>query len=310
MGETKAVKTTGRDEDSEVKLNHEDGCEMKKSKVIEVSTATAADARSKCICAGLGGAENITGVTCCATRLRCTLRNTTLVDEDLLKAHGAFGVIYKGNTVQVIYGPRVTMIRSNLEDYLEALLHGADAEEDGIPETRQTEGSEMAEDTAAAKACQHITKTIVISSPVTGVAVDLSTVPDEAFASRMLGDGAAIIPTDAVVRAPEDGEVCFVFETKQAVGFQTDSGLGMLIHIGIDTVLLNGSGFEVCVENGQKVKKGDPMLKLNLDYLKANTPSVASPVLCTELKANQKVRLLREGPILSGEPLFAVDFYA
>ena len=108
--------------------------------------------------------------------------------------------------------------------------------------------------------------------------------------------------------APEDGEVCFVFETKHAVGFQTDSGIGLLIHMGIDTVKLEGNGFEVLVENGQKVKKGEPMLKMDLDYLQANAPSMASPVLCTELEENQKIRLLKEGEIQAGEPLFAVDF--
>ena len=89
----------------------------------------------------------------------------------------------------------------------------------------------------------------------------------------------------------------------------TDTGLSILIHMGIDTVALNGQGFEVLVENGQKVKKGDPMLKLDLDYLKANAPSLASPVLCTELEENQKIRLLKEGSITAGEALFAVDFY-
>ena len=134
----------------------------------------------------------------------------------------------------------------------------------------------------------------MISSPITGVAADLSTAPDEAFAGRMMGDGAVVTPTDAIVKAPEDGE---------------DSGLSMLLHIGIDTVQLNGKGFEVFVENGQKVKKGDPMMKLDLEYLKEHAPSVTSPVLCTELEDNQKVRLLKDGEIKAGEELFAVDFY-
>ena len=116
-------------------------------------------------------------------------------------------------------------------------------------------------------------------------------------------------PTDAIVKAPEDGEVVFVFETKHAIGFMTDSGLSMLLHIGIDTVQLGGKGFEVFVENGQKVKKGDPMMKLDLDYLAGHAPSLTSPVLCTELEDNQKIRLLKDGEIKAGEELFAVDFY-
>ena len=124
-----------------------------------------------------------------------------------------------------------------------------------------------------------------------------------------MGDGAAVTPEDAIVRAPEDGEVCFVFETKHAIGFLTDSGISLLLHMGIDTVKLNGEGFKVFVENGQKVKKGDKLMELDLDYLKANAPSIVSPILCTELEDNQKIRLLKEGKIKAGEALFAVDFY-
>lgn len=124
-----------------------------------------------------------------------------------------------------------------------------------------------------------------------------------------MGDGAVVTPQDALITAPEDGEVVFVFDTKHAIGFLTDSGLSMLLHIGIDTVKLEGKGFEVLVENGQKVKKGDPMMRLDLSYLSENAPSLASPVLCTELEDNQKIRLLKEGEIKAGEPLFAVDFY-
>ena len=149
----------------------------------------------------------------------------------------------------------------------------------------------------------------MISSPITGLAADLSTTPDEAFAGRMMGDGAVVTPEDAIVRAPEDGEVCFVFDTKHAIGFMTESGVSLLIHVGIDTVKLDGKGFECFVENGQTVKKGDPMLKLDLDYLRENAPSVASPVLCTELEDNQKIRLLNEGEIKAGDELFAIDIY-
>ena len=123
----------------------------------------------------------------------------------------------------------------------------------------------------------------------------------------MMGDGAVVTPEDAVICAPEDGEVLFVFETKHALGFQTESGLGMLLHIGIDTVSLNGEGFEVFVENGQKVKKGDPLMKIDIPFLTSHAPSLCSPVLCTELGENQKVRLLATGEVKAGDPLFAVD---
>ena len=105
------------------------------------------------------------------------------------------------------------------------------------------------------------------------------------------------------------GKVEMIFDTKHAIGFLTDSGISLLIHVGIDTVKLNGEGFEVYVENGQKVKKGEQMLKLDIDYLKENAPSLVSPIVCTELEDNQKVRLLKEGEILAGEELFAIDIY-
>ena len=292
------LKTPGRDDSEEVKLYRRSDVEARK-KGEGSAAGTTVDELSQTICQGLGGKKNISDVDCCATRLRCTVYKAELVNDALLKSTGASGVVHKGNGVQIIYGPRVTVIKSNLEDYLETAPdeeYVADVQEETVEENQNEEKE------------QKVVKTITISSPVTGVAADLGTAPDEAFAGRMMGDGAVVTPKDAYVCAPEDGEVCFVFETKHAIGFQTDSGIGLLIHMGIDTVKLEGNGFEVLVENGQKVKKGEPMLKMDLDYLQANAPSMASPVLCTELEENQKIRLLKEGEIQAGEPLFAVDF--
>ena len=148
-----------------------------------------------------------------------------------------------------------------------------------------------------------------IYNAITGNADDLSTAPDDAFAGKMMGDGAVVTPTSPIVVAPEDGEVVFVFNTKHAIGFMTDSGVSVLMHIGIDTVKLDGKGFTCFVENGQKVKKGDKLLELDLEYLNANAPSLCSPILCTELQSNQKIRLLAHGEIKAGEPLYAVDTY-
>lgn len=294
------LKTPGRDDSEEVKLYRRSDVEARKNGSTVDSQAGSEDVLSETICHGLGGKKNISDVDCCATRLRCTVYKADLINDSLLKSTGASGVVHKGNGVQIIYGPRVTVIKSNLEDYLET----APNEEYHSGEVTEAETAKSTE-TAGNK----VTKTVVISSPVTGIAADLSEAPDEAFAGRMMGDGAVVTPEDCIVKAPEDGEVCFVFDTKHAVGFLTDTGLSLLIHMGIDTVALNGQGFEVFVENGQKVKKGEPMLKLDLDYLKANAPSLASPVLCTELEDNQKIRLLKEGKIEAGEALFAVDFY-
>lgn len=294
------LKTPGRDDGEEVKLYRRSDVEAKKNGTTANSDTSSEDVLSETICHGLGGKKNISDVDCCATRLRCTVYKADLVNDSMLKSTGASGVVHKGNGVQIIYGPRVTVIKSNLEDYLET----APNEEYHSGEAAQIETDEPTKTTQG-----KVTKTVVISSPVTGRAADLSEAPDEAFAGRMMGDGAVVTPEDCIVKAPEDGEVCFVFDTKHAVGFLTDTGLSLLIHMGIDTVSLHGQGFEVFVENGQKIKKGEPMLKLDLDYLRANAPSLVSPVLCTELEDNQKIRLLKEGRVEAGEALFAVDFY-
>ena len=295
-------KTPGRDDAEEVKLYTR--ADVNARNAASGSVPAGNDPVSALIVEGLGGAANLSDVDCCATRLRCTVKDAALVKQDVLKASGASGVICKGNGVQVVYGPKVAVIKAKLEDYLE---HAPKELYEPQKDTEST-GQNASEDaTIEDKAGEKkVVDTIVISSPITGLAADLSTTPDEAFAGRMMGDGAVVTPEDAIVRAPE---VCFVFDTKHAIGFMTESGVSLLIHVGIDTVKLDGKGFECFVENGQAVKKGDPMLKLDLDYLRENAPSVASPVLCTELEDNQKIRLLNEGEIKAGDELFAIDIY-
>lgn len=293
-------KTPGREEDDvETKLYTKADVNARKAAAGEVQASDSEDPVSEAITRGLGGKKNISDVDCCATRLRCTIHDASRVNDSILKATGASGVVHKGNGVQVIYGPNVTVIKSNLEDYLEKAPDTyAETEEAGETKQEETKNTETE---------KKVVKRIVISSPVTGMAADLGTAPDEAFAQKMMGDGAVVTPEEAFVCAPEDGEVAFVFDTKHAIGYMTDSGISLLIHVGIDTVKLNGEGFEVLVENGQKVKKGQPMLKLDLDYLKANALSLATPVLCTELEDDQRIRLLKEGPVKAGEPLFEVE---
>ena len=289
------LQTPGRDDNEEVKLYTRSDVNAKKAG----EAASVEDELSAAICRGLGGKKNISDVDCCATRLRCTVYKTELVDDAALKATGASGVVHKGNGVQIIYGPRVTVVKSNLEDYLETAPN-----EEYIPQQ-----TEVVEEKATEEVGGNVVDTIIISSPVNGMAADLSETPDDAFAGRMMGDGAMVIPEDGMVFAPENGEVCFIFNTKHAIGFQTESGITMLLHIGIDTVKLDGKGFEPLVKEGDKVKKGDPMMKVDMDYVKANAPSLATPVLCTELEDHQKIRLLKTGEVKKGEPLFAIDIY-
>lgn len=257
------LKTTGREEQEEVKLYRRSD--------LEGGRETA----SELICLGLGGKGNISDVDCCATRLRCTVRNGELVDEGLLRSTGASGVVKNGNGVQIIYGPRVTAVKAELEEYL---AHAPVRSE-------------------------------IICSPFDGTAADLSTAPDEAFSSRMMGDGAVVMPVSETLLAPADGTVTMIFDTKHAVGFQTAGGISLLVHVGIDTVSLKGEGFTVLAEPGQTVKKGDPVMKINLEYLTQNAPSAATPVICTDPEEHQIIRLLKEGPVRAGEPLFSVDVY-
>lgn len=306
------LRTPGRFDEDEIKLYGRSDVEAKKQGDENVPVV---DELSAGICEGLGGKENISDVDCCATRLRITVHDATLVNDSRLRLTGASGVVHKGNGVQIIYGPKVTVIKSNFEDYLES---GAAAKTvKSRVKTSQNIDKEhtSSQDNKVEKDKEAVTKpnkekireTIIIASPMTGTADEIESAPDEAFAGKMMGDGAVVTPTEPIVMSPVDGVVSFVFDTKHAVGIHTDSGVDIIVHVGIDTVKLNGKGFEVYVKGGDRVKKGDNLIKLDLKYLNQNAPSMASPVLCTEMKENQRIRLLNKGNIHAGEELFAVD---
>ncbi|OOM75952.1 PTS system glucose-specific EIICBA component [Clostridium puniceum] len=290
------LKTPGREDTDEVKLYRRSDVEAKKNGKNEDS-----DQLSAMICQGLGGKKNISDVDCCATRLRCTVHKAELVNDALLKQSGASGVVHKGVGVQIIYGPRVTVIKSNLEDYLAAAPN-----EEIIMNTVEKNNEEKVIEKEVEG---NIINTIILDSPLTGEAQDLSESPDEAFASKMMGDGAVVTPIDGTVVAPADGVISFVFPSKHAVGLTTTDGIELLIHIGIDTVKLDGKGFETFVKDGDKVKKGDKLLSFDLDFIKDNAPSTSSPCICTSLNSKQKVRLLKTGKIKAGEALIAIDVF-
>ena len=301
-------KTPGReDDDTETKLYTKADVNARKEagKAGETAGTTSADPISELITMGLGGKKNIVDVDCCATRLRVTVAEPERVNDELLKQTDSRGIVKKGQGIQVIYGPHVTVIKAKLEDYLETAPNEF-AQTAAEPAQNDAQTTETKEEQSTASEVK-VKKTAIVYSPVDGIAADITTAPDEGFAGKMMGDGAVVTPTEGTVYAPEDGEVEFVFETKHAIGFQTDTGLPMLLHMGIDTVKLEGKGFEILVEEGQKVKKGEPMMKLDLVYLSANAPSLCSPILCTEVEDNQRIRLLANGEIRAGEPLFAVE---
>lgn len=143
-------------------------------------------------------------------------------------------------------------------------------------------------------------KDLVLVSPVNGELLDISNVPDEVFAQKMMGDGFAIKSNDGLVVSPVDAEVQLVFETKHAIGLKTESGLEMLIHFGVDTVKLKGEGFEVFVEAGDKVKAGDKLMQVNLDYIKENAKSDISPIIFTNLEEDKVVKV-DLGKVTAGE---------
>lgn len=293
------MKTPGRDDSEEVKLYKRSDVEAKKK---GGKGASDKDELSIAITAGLGGKKNISDVDCCATRLRCTVHDANKVDEGILKSTGASGVIRKGNGIQVIYGPRVSVIKSELQEYLE---HAPEEEE--FVSAESTEQPQEPQETKQPVTDKKVVKTITIQSPMTGIAGGIETAPDEGFAQKMMGDGAVVEPKTDEVVAPADGEIAFVFPSKHAIGFVTKDGISMLIHVGIDTVNLEGAGFEVLVNEGDKVKAGAPLMKLDLDLLREKAPSLVSPVICTELEDNQSIRVLKTGEIKAGEELFAID---
>lgn len=288
------LKTPGREISDEVKLYHRSDVEKKRrgGKTESRSVKTAGgDEISARICEGLGGQENISDVDCCATRLRCTVHQSSKVKTDVLKATGASGVIQKGNGVQIIYGPRVTVIKSNLEDYLE-------------------KGPKLKADTSVDRAPGTVgqnKESCIIASPYTGIAGDIRKTPDEGFASGVIGDGAFVELTGPDIVAPADGTISFVFDTHHALGFETIDGIALLLHVGIDTVNLKGEGFEVFVKEGAIVRKGDLLMRVDLNYIRQHAPSLASPVVCTELGENSRVQLLHSGPIKAGEDLFRIQ---
>ena len=304
-------KTPGReDDDTETKLyTKADVNARKEAGKAGDAVSMSADPVSEAITAGLGGKKNISDVDCCATRLRITVHDAARVNDDILKSTGSRGIVKKGQGIQIIYGPQVTVIKSKLEDYLEkAPDEYYEGAADSSQDTAQTTVQEAKETQAEpAKEEKKVLSTTIIYSPVTGVAADLSEAPDPGFAEGMMGEGMVVTPTEACVYAPADGEVAFVFETKHAIGFATESGMEMLLHMGIDTVKLKGEGFEVLVTDGQKVKKGDLLMKLDIPYLKENAPSLCSPVLCTELEDNQRIHVLAHGEVKAGDPLYAVE---
>lgn len=291
------LKTPGReDEDEETKL-YSKADYRAKAGIADATAAGAvqADPLSHDITVALGSKKNITSVDCCATRLRCSVADVALVNDRLLKATGAVGVIKKGTGVQVVYGPKVSVIKANLETYL---LTAPEVEPEMMAPAAAPAAPAAKEEAAAPAApVAPAAPKLTLCSPFTGEIHPITEAPDEAFAGKMTGDGFFVYPTSNLVVAPADSEIAFVFEAKHAIGMMLEDGTEYLLHIGIDTVKLNGEGFKVFVENGQKVKKGDKLMEFDDAYIKAHAPSDACIMVMTGMEEGREVKLLKTGAV-------------
>ncbi len=259
------LKTPGRDDSEEVKLYTRKDVNARKQ-AGEAGGEDVVDERSRMILNGLGGKNNVADVDCCITRLRCTVHKPELVDEELLKKTGAAGVIRKGQGVQVIYGPTVPNIKADLVRFMAT--------------APDSQGRRTA-----------------LYSPFSGRVQSIEHAPDVTFAQKMIGDGYMVMPADGQVLAPCDGQVAFVFPTGHAVGLKASDGTEFMLHIGVDTVKLEGKGFEALVKEGDQVKKGDKIMQFDLDYIREHAVSEACMIIYTALPEGAVIQVPQEKEI-------------
>ena len=267
-------KTPGRELDGEeTKLYTRADVEARKA---EKSSSGEQDGTSVLILKGLGGKANISDIDCCATRLRVTVGDPSLVDDAALKQSGASGVIRKGNGIQIVYGPRVSVIKSKLDDYMDSYSD------------------------------QNV-KTQILSAHAAGTAIPLTDVKDEAFATGVLGQGIAIIPSDGKLYSPCEGKVLSVFDTAHAVNILSDDGCELLLHIGIDTVKLGGKYFTAHVKNGQRIHKSELLISFDADKIKADGYDITTPMVVCNSDDYTSVTIIKTGKVQAGDDILKVE---
>ena len=295
------LKTPGReDEDVETKLYTKADYNAAKESGVKGAEVSAL------ITAGLGGKSNIEDVDCCATRLRCTIKDPAKVEEALLKQSGSRGVILKGKGIQVIYGPQVAVLKTNLEAFLQTAAADQVKPEDftGISGKTNDENTNT-EATVEKKEEKQISEK-VIKSPMNGTVIPLSEVPDAVFSSEMLGKGFGVEPSEGKAYAPVDGEVTTVFDTKHALGLMSKNGVELLIHIGMDTVKLNGRGFDVKVKAGDQVKAGDLLAEFDMDLIKSEGYQVTTAVVITNTDDCEAIGEVKTGAVTKDTDVLTV----
>ncbi|WP_331489693.1 glucose-specific PTS transporter subunit IIBC [Tepidibacter hydrothermalis] len=260
------LKTPGREDE-------EDVVETKNTKGAELAQG---------ILKALGGKENVAKLDACITRLRISVNDIKNVDKDELKALGASGVLEVGNNLQAIFGPRSETLKGQIKDIMKGKT----------PVIEEVEKKTVAKDSS---------KKLNFVSPLNGKVLDIKDVPDKVFSEKIMGDGFAIEPTDGEVVSPVNGVITTFFKTKHAIGFTADNGQEVLVHFGIDTVNLNGEGFEALAKEGDKVKAGQLVLKVDLETVKKAVPSLITPIVFTNLDEGQKVNAKTGKTVKTGD---------
>ncbi len=291
------LKTPGREnEGEETRLFTRSDFKAKTGVGPDGSASAVSDPVSALILKGLGGKANLSDVDCCATRLRVTVIDPENVSDALLKQSGASGVIHKGNGVQVVYGPQVAVIKSNLVDFMERpeadRLDAVSAPSPAAPATEKSPAPTK--------------KDAVLAAHMNGTVVPMAEVQDEAFSNCILGSGVAIEPSEGKLYAPADAEVDNLFDTHHAIGLVTEDGVEILLHIGINTVELGGRHFEAHVDAGQKVKKGDLLISFDMEAVKAAGYLLTTPMIICNTEDYQSITALAAGEIQTGSALLEI----
>ena len=272
-----------------------------------------ADNKSQQILDGLGGLENISDLSCCATRLRVTLHRPSKLNKEKLLATGAAAVVANGDGVQVVYGPEVTVIHARLQDYIAQIIPASSSTADNsaaVP-TTSAEVSNPAV-SAEAKDSDNLSVadaiTDIVYAPCNGTVIPLTEINDGVFSEGYIGEGLAIEPVDGSFYAPFDCSVAMVFDTHHAIALHTANDTELILHVGLDTVKLNGQHLEVFVQEGQKIQKGDLILRADLEGIQSAGCRTVTPVVITGAGGAESVELLKTGPVHIGDAVLKVHY--
>ena len=272
-----------------------------------------ADNKSQQILDGLGGLENISDLSCCATRLRVTLHQPSKLNKEKLLATGAAAVVANGDGVQVVYGPEVTVIHARLQDYIAQIIPASSSTADNsaaVP-TTSAEVSNPAV-SAEAKDSDNLSVadaiTDIVYAPCNGTVIPLKEINDGVFSEGYIGEGLAIEPVDGSFYAPFDCSVAMVFDTHHAIALHTANDTELILHVGLDTVKLNGQHLEVFVQEGQKIQKGDLILRADLEGIQSAGYRTVTPVVITGAGGAESVELLKTGPVHIGDAVLKVHY--